>query len=237
MRVKAAKGGASGGTIASVLNIVQEASKDKELRRELANPYSLCPAGTERNPAQRTVQNAQKDPATGSWMAPFVMAAINERIVLRSNALEPYADGFTYQEAVMMPPGVRGALTANAMVAGMGAFMLGAAMPPTRWALEKFVLPAPGEGPSPEAQRTGFFDIRFFGTTKDGQTIRTKVTGDRDPGYGSTAKMLAEAAICLALEVPKNKRPGGFWTTATVFGQPLVTRLCANAGLTFEVLS
>lgn len=236
MRVKAAKGGASGGTIASMLNLVEEASKDSQLRKELTDPYSLCPPGTPRNKAQRSIQTAQKDPIAGTWVAPFVMAAINERVVMRSNALAPYADGFTYNEAVMTRPGFGGAVAANAMVAGMGAFMLAAALPPTRAALERFVLPSPGEGPSPEAQENGYYDLRFFGTTKDGQTIRTKVTGDRDPGYGSTAKMLAEAGICLALEVSKDERRGGFWTTATAFDERLVNRLTRNAGLGFEVL-
>lgn len=236
MRVKAAKGGASGGTIASVLNLVQEAAKDGDLRKELADPYSLCPAGTARHPAQQSVQSAKKDPTAGTWIAPFVMAAINERVVLRSNALEPYADGFTYNEAVMTGPGLGGAVAANAMVAGLGAFMLGVALPPTRWALEKFVLPAPGEGPSPEAQKNGFYDLRFFGRSPDGRTIRTKVTGDRDPGFGSTAKMLAEAGVCLALEISKEEKRGGFWTTASLFGERLLTRLRDNAGLTFEVL-
>lgn len=236
MRVKAAKGGASGGTIASMLNLVEEASKDSQLRKELTDPYSLCPAGTPRNKAQRSIQTAQKDPIAGTWVAPFVMAAINERVVMRSNALAPYADGFTYNEAVMTRPGFGGAVAANAMVAGMGAFMLAAALPPTRAALERFVLPSPGEGPSPEAQESGYYDLRFFGTTKDGQTIRTKVTGDRDPGYGSTAKMLAEAGICLALEVSKDERRGGFWTTATAFDERLINRLTRNAGLAFEVL-
>ena len=69
------------------------------------------------------------------------------------------------------------------------------------------MLPKPGEGPSPEAQRTGFFDLRFVGTTADGRQIRSKVTGDRDPGYGSTGKMLGQAAACLALDVDKAARP------------------------------
>jgi short subunit dehydrogenase-like uncharacterized protein len=109
-------------------------------------------------------------------------------------------------------------------------------VPPARGLLERFALPAPGEGPSPEAQEKGFFDLRFFGRTADGRTLRTKVTGDRDPGYGSTGKMLGEAAACLALDCARASSPGGFWTPATLFGDRLIERLTAHAGLEFEAL-
>jgi short subunit dehydrogenase-like uncharacterized protein len=122
------------------------------------------------------------------------------------------------------------------VTAGLGAVMAGSALPPLRALLERFVLPKPGEGPSPEAQRSGWFDLRFLGRTADGRSLRTKVTGDRDPGYGSTAKMLGQAAACLALDCADGGRPGGFWTPATMFGDRLVERLTARAGLTFEVL-
>ncbi len=110
------------------------------------------------------------------------------------------------------------------------------AIKPTRWLLQKFALPAPGEGPSPEQQEAGFYDLRFFGTTADGQTIRTKVTGDKDPGYGSTAKMLGETAVCLAKDITDDT-PGGFPTPSIVFGNLLIDRLQSNAGLTFEAVS
>jgi short subunit dehydrogenase-like uncharacterized protein len=115
--------------------------------------------------------------------------------------------------------------------------MLAAAIPPTRAALERFVLPKPGEGPSTEAQRQGFFDLRFLGKTADGRQVGAKVTGDRDPGYGSTAKMLGQAAACLALDVDKTAVCGGFWTPATIFGDRLIERLTARSGLTFELVS
>ena len=114
--------------------------------------------------------------------------------------------------------------------------MLAAAIGPARAALERFVLPKPGEGPSPEAQRKGFFDLRFLGTTADSRQIRTKVTGDRDPGYGSTGKMLGQAAACLVLDVDKGAMPGGFWTPATIFGDRLIQRLTAHSGLTFDLV-
>ena len=113
--------------------------------------------------------------------------------------------------------------------------MVAAALPPTRWLIERLV-PQPGEGPSPAAQTKGFYDLRFFGRTDSGQTLRAKVTGDRDPGYGSTAKMLGQAGACLVQDIAKSDCPGGFWTPATIFGQRLIARLQAQSGLTFEVL-
>jgi short subunit dehydrogenase-like uncharacterized protein len=114
--------------------------------------------------------------------------------------------------------------------------MVAGSIGPVRSALEKFVLPAPGEGPSPEAQLKGGFDLRFHGRTTRGEILRTRVTGDRDPGYGSTAKMLGQAAACLADDIAKNKVRGGFWTPAAAFGDRIVERLRAHSGLTFEVL-
>ena len=133
--------------------------------------------------------------------------------------------------------GMKGQLAGAATVAGLGGFMLAGALAPLRSALERFVLPQPGEGPSPAAQRSGFFDLRFVGTTADGRQVRTKVAGDRDPGYGSTSKMLGQAAACLALDIAKGSPSGGFWTPATIFGDRLIGRLRSAAGLTFERLS
>ena len=238
MRVKAMRGGFSGGTAASLMNVVKEAAADPLLRKELADPYSLCPAGGAPKVRQPEVRSAQFDADFGAWVAPFVMSAINTRIVHRTNALSRLAYGadFTYEEAVVMGRGLMGRLAAAAMAAGLGGFLLAGAIGPLRAALERFVLPRPGEGPSPEAQLRGFFDMRFLGKTADGRSLRTKVTGDRDPGYGSTAKMLGQAAACLALDIDKAAPAGGFWTPATIFGDRLIERLTARSGLVFEVV-
>ncbi len=238
MRVKAMRGGFSGGTAASLVNVVKEATANPALRKELANPYSICPEGYAPAVRQPNVRSAQYDADFDAWVAPFVMSAINTRIVQRSNALskQAYGEDFRYDEAVLMGRGLQGRAAAAGMTVGLGGFMFAAALPPARWALERFVLPAPGEGPSAEAQRKGFFDLRFLGTTGDGQQLRVKVTGDRDPGYGSTAKMLGQAGACLAQDFAGSGRKGGFWTPATMFGDTLVERLVAHAGLTFEVL-
>ena len=238
MRVKVLRGEFSGGTVASLMNVVKEAAADPAVRKQLADPYSLCPAGSAPKVRQPNVRSAEFDVDFGAWVAPFVMSGINTRIVQRTNALSEQAYGadFTYDEAMLMGRGLKGRFAATAMAAGLAGFMLAAAIRPTRAALERFVLPKPGEGPSPEAQRKGFFHLRFLGTTADGRQIRTKVAGDRDPGYGSTGKMLGQAAACLALDVDKAATPGGFWTPATIFGDRLIQRLMAHSGLTFEVV-
>ncbi|MCG8312667.1 MAG: saccharopine dehydrogenase NADP-binding domain-containing protein [Pseudomonadales bacterium] len=237
LRVKVAKGEFSGGTVASLMNVANEAAKDPGLRKQLADPY-LIADGPRPTVKQPRVASATHDKDFGCWLAPFVMEAINSRIVMRSNSLlgNEYGDDFQYDEALMTGAGPKGWLAAQSITVGMGGFMVAAVIPPSRWLLEKFVLPAPGEGPSPEVQRNGFFDIRFYGETTNGQIVRAKVTGDRDPGYGSTAKMIAESSICLAKETAKTDKAGGFWTTASVFGERLIKRLQENAGLTFEIL-
>ena len=238
MRVKGARGGFSGGTVASLLNVLKEASADPALRRELADPYSLCPEDDATRVRQPDVRMPKFDADFDAWVAPFVMSAINTRVVHRSNALsrQGYGKQFRYDEAMLTGRGIKGQLAAAAVTAGLGAALVGGALPPLRAVLERFVLPKPGEGPSAEAQRKGWFDLRFHGRTEDGRQLRVKVTGDRDPGYGSTAKMLGQAGASLALDFAEGGRPGGFWTPATMFGDALVERLTAHAGLTFDVL-
>jgi short subunit dehydrogenase-like uncharacterized protein len=96
-------------------------------------------------------------------------------------------------------------------------------------------LPKPGEGPSREERETGFYDILFVAELLDGHAVRAAVKGDMDPGYGSTAKMLGEAAVCLARDVSTTQTAGGCWTPASAMGDPLIRRLEAKAGLTFTL--
>ncbi len=236
MRVKAMKGGVSGGTVASMMNMMEEMAADPSLRSTIANPYALAPADRRTGVKQPNVTVPTNDEASGQWVAPFVMAGINTKVVHRSHALadHPWGSGFQYDEAMMMGAGPAGAAKAAATTAAMGASMGAAAVGPVRKLLNQYVVPKPGSGPSPDAQEKGFFDLRFYGTA-GGNEIVTKVTGDRDPGYGSTAKMLAESATTL-LATERTDTPGGFWTPSTAMGQPLIDALVAHAGLTFEVL-
>lgn len=236
MGVKAMKGGASGGTVASMMNIMEEIKEDPSLRKVLGNPYALAVEGDRTGPKQPNVTLPVYDDGHDTWMAPFVMASTNSRVVFRTHSLlgKPWGDGFKYGEAMMMGDGIGGRAKALALSGTLGGFMGAAAVGPMRKVLGKF-LPEPGEGPSPEAQEAGFFDIRFHGTTASGADVHTKVTGDRDPGYGSTAKMLGEAAVTL-LGRSHSDVGGGFWTPATALGDDYITALEANAGLSFEVV-
>ena len=236
MRVKVLKGGASGGTIASMVNVFKEAARNKQLRKELADLYSLCPNSPVPRPTQRMV-GMEYDVDFSSWVAPFVMAAINTRVVLRSNALleSPYGTNFCYDEGLLTGDQSAGKRRARKTAMGMTLITIAMTVPPIRWLALKF-LPGPGEGPSPEEQLKGHFDLRFFGHGEQGQTIAVRVTGDRDPGYGSTAKMLAQAGLCLARDIPADETPGGFWTPATAMGENLIRRLIDHAGFTFDLL-
>ena len=237
MRVKAMKGGASGGTIASAMNVMDDVAKDPSLRKVLANPYALAPADMRSGPKQPNVTVPTNKDASGQWVAPFVMASVNTRVVQRSHALlgRPWGDDFEYDEAMMMGSGPGGIAKAAVTTGGLGGFMAAASVGPIRSLLTKYVLPKPGSGPTPEQQEAGFFDLRFYGETAAGDKIVTKVTGDADPGYGSTAKMLGEAAVAL-LDLDLADTPGGFHTPTSAFGDDLIDRLVEHAGLTFSII-
>lgn len=234
MRVRRIVGGMSGGTVASMINIFREVSERPGLAKELGNPFALVSDAPRLR--QPDVRRPEYDRELGSWVAPFLMAAINTRIVHRSNALSGWAYGrdFAYDEAMMTGAGAKGLARAGAVTGGLAGIAVGAALKPTRWLLEQHVLPKPGEGPSPQEQENGHYDIRFYGLSEDGQRLVAQVTGDRDPGYGSTGKMLGEAAVCLANDVAD--APGGFWTPATLMGDALRLRLTRHAGLDFNLL-
>ncbi len=235
-RVKAAKGGLSGGTFASMLNIVDESRQDKEVSRVLSNPYALCPPGLRKGVRQPYVNGPKLDKSLNAWMAPFIMAAINTRVVHKSNALQDHAYGedFRYDEAVLTGTGFGGRMKSYAVSSGMGLFALGAGIGPIQKLMKKTMLPAPGEGPNAEQREAGFFNIIIEGVTEDGQTLRAKVKGDRDPGYGSTSKMLGETAVVLAMNTGEDQ-PVGILTPSTALGQNLLDALVEHAGLEFDI--
>ena len=238
MRVKAAKGGLSGGTIASMATIFEEVGQDKSRRKQVANPYLLNDDKDAPNVRQNNVSKPEYDSEHQRWLAPFVMASINTRIVHRSNQLLSYEYGrdFRYDEAMWMKDGIKGKLTSYALSAGLLGFATAMMITPSRELLSKHVLPKSGSGPSKEEQENGFFDIRLLGQTANQESIATKVTGDKDPGYGSTSRMLSQAALCLAQDISKDEIGGGFWTPASAMGDKLLERLEEYAGLSFEVI-
>ncbi len=233
--VKATKGTASGGTIASMMNIIEESQRDRAIARLLVDPYSLNPEGEREGPDGRDQRSVVYDKHAKSWTAPFVMAGVNTRVVRRSHALAgyPYGKDFRYQETVLTGDGALGYTKAATMTIGLGGLVLGASFAPTRSLLQKTILPEPGEGPDRELQQSGFFNLMQIGLLPDGTELRSRITGDQDPGYGSTSKMLSECAVCLAKD--DIAVGGGVWTPASAMAKPLLSRLTENAGLTFEL--
>lgn len=236
--VKQAKGGLSGGTLASMLNGIQEAVNDPLLRKSLTDPYILCPAKHAYTVRQKNISVPIYDSNFDAWLAPFIMSAINTRIIHRSNALfqNRYTEDFYYTETLLFRSGIRGRLKATLMTSALAGFLFASAFKPSRYLLEHFVFPQPGEGPSDRTQEQGYFDLRMIGFTDNDQRIKVSVKGDRDPGYGSTARMIAQAGLCLAKDISDNELPGGFWTPSTAFGFRLLTRLKKFAGIEFNAL-
>ena len=229
-----AKGGVSGGTIASMINIVKLAVKDKKIRRILLNPYSLNPEPDFRGVDKPDQTKVAFSKELNKWTAPFVMASINTRIVRRSNALLGFAYGenFSYTETMATAKGVSGYLAAKTISSGVKTIVLASLSSVGRGFLG-FVLPSQGQGPKVDLNNPGFYHIQFNGETDDGQALVGTLLGDADPGYGSTSKMLAEAGVCLAID--KAKFDGGFWTPSSSMGDLLLKRLQDNAGLTFSI--
>ena len=235
-RVKTMKGTFSGGTVASMLASMQAIGRDRGLVRTMLNPFALVP-GFE-GPRQPNDHVAEYDDLAQAWTAPFVMAPINTKNVHRSHALlgHPWGTGFVYSERMLTGDGAAGEKRARKMLrqSTWQNRLLG--FPPTRALLARFALPKPGEGPNKEQREKGRYEVLYFGETADGRRLTTRVTGDRDPGYGSTSKMIAEAAICLARDIDRSRTPGGAWTPAAAMGETLIDRLVKNAGLTFQIV-
>ena len=230
----------SGGTIASVLQSTKEATTDPFVRRVLGDPYSLDPGRKERPRGQRDQLGVRWDADFDQWSGPFALATTNSRVVMRSNSLLDYVYGrdFVYREAMAAGKGPSGWLTAAGVAVGTLAFFGAAAFPPARWLLEKTVLPEPGEGPSREERERGSFTSQLVGFAGGeggvpGTRLFGAVQGMQDPGYGETAKMLSEAAACLALDDSISKK-GGILTPAGAMGMRLVDRLRA-VGMVFDV--
>jgi len=219
-RVRKMKGTFSGGTAASLKATLAAAASEPGVLDLLRSPFALTP-GFE-GPRQPSGAKPMVDEALGEgvWVAPFVMAAINTRNVHRSNLLLGHAYGadFVYDEMLVTGPGAKGEAIANAVAADKS--------------LGSDSGPQPGEGPSRAEREAGFYDVLFLGEDAAGHRLRVAVAGDRDPGYGSTSKMITEAAVCL---LENRSTAGGIWTTAPALGQALIDRLQANAGLRFSV--
>ncbi|MBT8219992.1 MAG: saccharopine dehydrogenase NADP-binding domain-containing protein [Bacteroidia bacterium] len=236
MRVRSMVGKFSGGTIASLNNVLSEAAEDKSIYKILNNPYGLNPQGEQDGPDQKDLMKVVYDDEIKQWICPFVMAGINTKVVRRSNALMdyPYEKSFRYDEAVATGDGFKGRMKGMATTAILGLLMGGKPGSFMSNVVGRF-LPKPGEGPNKEERESGFFVLDFYAVMEDGKMIKGRVTGDKDPGYGSTSKMLGESAVCLAKD--KLSDIGGILTPSAAMGDALLQRLQDNAGLTFELKS
>lgn len=214
-RVRAMQGGLSGGTAASFAATMAALGKDPALVALMVSPFCLTPGFT--GPPQPAGNAPQFDETLQSWEAPFIMATINTKNVHRTNALlgHPWGQDFVYDEMVLTGPGDKGKTIAQTM----------AATP----ALGRADDPKPGEGPSPEERRNGFYDVLFVGEMPDGRTLRYGVKGRYDPGYGSTSRMLTETGIALL----SSSSAGMIGTPGAILGDALVRRLQAHAEITF----
>ncbi|APG11511.1 short subunit dehydrogenase-like uncharacterized protein [Bradyrhizobium elkanii] len=219
-RVRDMRGTLSGGTAASAKATFDAVAKDISLIAILNDPFALTPGFT--GPKQPKGNRSLLEEDLQSWAAPFMMALINTRNVHRSNMLMgfPYGQDFVYDEMVLTGPGEKGEANAQRVVAANA---------------EKTGpnAPKPGEGPSKEERENGRFDLLYVAIAPDGRMVRAGVTGDRDPGYGSTSKMISECAMCMLRDV--TDVPAGFWTPGAAMQHKLIKRLRDNAGLTFEV--
>ena len=220
-RVRSMAGTASGGTAASGAETMRRAKSDPNIFRRLMSPFALTP-GFE-GAMQPTGHKPYEDTDFGVWVAPFFMATINTKNVHRSNMLmgHPYGQDFTYEEMMFTGKGEKGAAVAEQVAKTDIAAMS-----------EKL---KPGDGPSKEERENGSYDLMFTGVSEDGTRMIAGVKGDRDPGYGSTSKMITECAMCLLGEAKDT--PGGILTPAPAFGAAIIDRLQAKAGLTFTIES
>lgn len=233
LRVKGFSGAFSGGTVASMLNMLDEAENDPAAGRAMKDPYALNPRTERRGPDSPEPVAPRYDADFGQWTAPFVMAGINTKVVRRSNALLDFAYGrdFRYDEAMLMGRGPIGAAKAAGLSAGSAAMMGAMAIGSLR-RLAADRVPQPGTGPTRKQREAGYFDLLVRGTSASGRVLNGRVRGDLDPGYGSTSKMLGESALSLARD--PLLVGGGIWTPASAMGEALLARL-PEAGVTFEI--
>jgi short subunit dehydrogenase-like uncharacterized protein len=236
LMVVAARGSISGGTIASLLGELDAAKANRDLARLSADPYALSPdRGSEPELGdERDLRTMKRDSELGAWIAPFMMAGINTRVVRRSNALQDWAYGrrFRYREVMGFRSGPTAPAMAAGVTAGLGGMLAGLSFGPSRSVLTK-VLPSAGEGPSEKTRERGFYKIEIHTRTSSGARYVCRVTGQGDPGYKATSGLIGESGLCLALDGDRLPDRAGVLTPATAMGMPLVERLRA-AGFTFD---
>jgi short subunit dehydrogenase-like uncharacterized protein len=238
-------GGFSGGTYASIADVVRAMASDDEVRRSLEDPYTLTPdrdAEPELGPQsdipwRRGSQIAPE--LKGVWTTGFLMAATNTRVVRRSNALQDWAYGsrFRYTESQSVGSSFV-APVASAVATGVGAVFTGLGSRYLDKVPERVVeriLPKPGTGPSEKTRERGSYVVETYTTTTSGARYRATMSQKGDPGYKATSVLLGESALALAMDRDKLSDLRGVLTPAAAMGDALLARFPA-AGVSLETL-
>lgn len=238
LRVMHARGNPPGGTYASAMDAIGKASTDGAYRKAMLDPYLICPEGHGFTAKQSHAFLPAYDRTIRQWTAHFVMGNINTRVVHRSNALKgkAYGQAFRYDEAIAVGGGLFGWIGAQVVTGLMLGFVTLATLPISRQLLTRFVLPKPGEGSNLAKLARCNFDVRLIGEIEGQAPVQVALLGEGDPACYATSRMIAEAGICLAMDVDKQAVPGGFGTPATFLGDKLVERLHRHGQMRFSVL-
>jgi short subunit dehydrogenase-like uncharacterized protein len=236
-------GGLSGGTIASLIEVLYTVSTDPDARRLLADPYTLSPdraaepdLGRQPDLPWRRGRDVAPELA-GIWTAGFMMAPYNTRIVRRSNALLNWAYGRSFRYSEHMSLGSWfGASAASAIVTGAGNAMFGLGgryfrLLPRR--LVERLVPKPGTGPSQAARERGYYEAETYTATTTGARYVATIAQQGDPGYKATSVLLGESGLALALDRDKLSELRGVLTPAAAMGDALLARLPA-AGVSLQ---
>ena len=235
--VKGFKGGFSGGTLSSILNIDRYIKENPDLKGLLGNPYALNPRGMMVGNDKGSQRGVLWDLETSSWTAPFIMAGINSRNIRRSNALNgfKYGEDFCYNEVMSFKKGIIGYIKSRLVQISIGLFVVLLKLKVVNYIMRKFILTKPGKGPSKSKRENGYFNLIIIGKTKTNHVFKARVIGDRDPGYESTAKMIVESALSSILNQDKTPQNKGVLTPSVALGSIPIERL-KDKGIRFEII-
>jgi len=235
--VRSIRGGLSGGTISSMINIKKYIHSHSEKMDVLKSPYSLNPSDKIKNNLKQPVlKSVRWDNSFNKWTCPFLMSGVNTRVVQRTNAIAEfsYGENFRYNELSSFDKGLNGFLKACTMLMILAFLQFSMGSKLLLWILKKTIFPKPGEGPSKSKMQSGFFKLKIIGSINKIQKNSVTIFGDSDPGYSATAKMLTESAISTLLNQNKIPQKYGVLTPASGIGLVLIKRL-KGKGISFKV--
>lgn len=217
MRVNSLKGGPLGGSQATMMEHAKRAKTHPEMTVFAMNPFALCP-DFDGVPQPSGLKPAFEEDLD-SWAAPFLMSFINTKIVHRTNLLLglPYGDSFVYDEMHSTGPGEEGKAKIEHAINTSNGF--------NPDGITDEIIGA-GVGPDKAAQEAGYYSISYYGIEDGKIAAQIDISDNRDPGGGSTCKLVGESAMCLLQD--GIAVGGGFWTPASAMGEQLAKRLLAK---------